>query len=187
MGKRRVRTTEGGFQLRYPDPSLGTIFGNYTVSGKTHKSEKSNNRKCECTCSCGKIRDVPVVQLYTGRSTSCRCVNMGKRLRPFENLYNRFRRVSYKREITCDLTYEEFLESTKITQCHYCTSHIEREPYNNCFKPNSGHNLDRKDNAKGYSKENCVVACKRCNQCRSNQFTYEEWLQIGKLIGSWKK
>ena len=46
----------------------------------------------------------------------------------------------------------------------------------------TAYNLDRKDSIKGYTKENCVVCCKRCNRAKSNLFSYEEWLEIGKFI-----
>jgi hypothetical protein len=35
--------------------------------------------------------------------------------------------------------------------------------------------LDRKDNALGYSVDNCVVCCHRCNDAKSNGYDYEEW------------
>lgn len=44
--------------------------------------------------------------------------------------------------------------------------------------------LDRKDSFEGYSVENCVVCCSRCNQAKSNFFTYEQWVEIGKVIKS---
>jgi hypothetical protein len=36
--------------------------------------------------------------------------------------------------------------------------------------------LDRRDNSLGYVPGNVVVACKRCNYGKSDDFTYEEWL-----------
>lgn len=44
------------------------------------------------------------------------------------------------------------------------------------------YNLDRKDNSKGYSIKNCVVCCTVCNLTRGNRFTYEQFLEIGKLL-----
>lgn len=42
--------------------------------------------------------------------------------------------------------------------------------------------LERKDNEKGYTLENCVLACAICNNAKSNKFTYEEFKKIGKAI-----
>ena len=41
----------------------------------------------------------------------------------------------------------ESLGLTEEEKCHYCGAELR------------GYNLDRKDNTKGYSKENCVVCC----------------------------
>ncbi|MBA7521381.1 hypothetical protein ES705_13488 [subsurface metagenome] len=42
--------------------------------------------------------------------------------------------------------------------------------------------LERKDNEKGYSEENCVLACAICNNAKSDKFTYEEFKEVGKAI-----
>lgn len=40
--------------------------------------------------------------------------------------------------------------------------------------------IDRKDNLKGYSKENCVSCCKRCNRAKDvhNQASFLEWIKL---------
>ena len=60
----------------------------------------------------------------------------------------------------------ESLGLTEEKKCHYCGAELR------------GYNLDRKDNTKGYSKENCVVCCGTCNKARGNWFTYEEFLLL---------
>jgi 5-methylcytosine-specific restriction endonuclease McrA len=42
--------------------------------------------------------------------------------------------------------------------------------------------IDRKDNSKGYIKENIVLACRRCNNIKGDYFTEQEMLEIGKII-----
>lgn len=32
-----------------------------------------------------------------------------------------------------------------------------------------------KDNSLGYSVSNCVVCCHRCNDAKSNGYSYEQW------------
>lgn len=42
--------------------------------------------------------------------------------------------------------------------------------------------LERKDNEKGYSLQNCVLSCAICNNAKSNKFTCEEFKKVGKTI-----
>jgi hypothetical protein len=78
-----------------------------------------------------------------------------------------------------DITYEDFMVFTKVNKCHYCHGAVNWYPHtklNGKEVPGSrSYKLDRKDNKLGYSTENCVVCCKRCNEGKSGDFTYEEW------------
>ena len=80
-------------------------------------------------------------------------------------------------------------------KCHYCgipkdKIHIT---HSQCYSISMRHcnrfSLDRKDNIKGYSKENCVLSCLRCNNIKSNVFSYEEFLEIATkyLKPKWEK
>lgn len=46
---------------------------------------------------------------------------------------------------------------------------------------------DRKDNLKGHSKDNVLPCCTLCNRIRSNKFTVDEMLILGKSISKIKK
>lgn len=82
------------------------------------------------------------------------------------------------------LTYEELLDFVKITRCHYCDDTITWLAHSrkNGVQTSHKYNLDRKDNLKGYTKDNCVVCCTQCNFVKSNRFTYEEMVEIGKTF-----
>lgn len=47
--------------------------------------------------------------------------------------------------------------------------------------------VDRKDGKKEYSPENCLLACYPCNNAKSDIFSYDEFLEIGKVISKVKK
>lgn len=49
--------------------------------------------------------------------------------------------------------------------------------------------IDCKDNYKGYTLDNIVLACRRCNNIKNDFFTYEEMKKIAKeiVIPRWKK
>lgn len=49
-----------------------------------------------------------------------------------------------------------------------------------CEFPSTG--LDRIDNHKGHTIDNCVSCCRECNLARSNNFTFEEMKIIGQSI-----
>lgn len=101
---------------------------------------------------------------------------------PYESIFNSLK--NDWRKVGFSLTYEDFIELVKITKCHYCYSEIERVPYATVegkYKSRA-YFLDRKDNDKGYSVENCVVCCTKCNRARSDKYTYEEWYEMNKYF-----
>jgi len=162
----------------------GKRFGRWIVNKKSPL--KKREIFWTCTCECGTVRDVRGNDLKNGDSTSCGCKRDEKRgqnrLRPYESIYNLILKNPDKHKV--DLTYEQFVKFTEINECSYCKSSVNWSAYD--YKKNgSAYNLDRKDSNLGYSIENCVVSCKRCNRAKNNHFTYEEWVKIGELIQSW--
>src|SRR5208282_1833574 len=77
--------------------------------------------------------------------------------------------------IEMSLTYEDFVEFTKIDKCHYCSCLIVWTPWNAL---STGSHLDRKDNKGGYTKQNCAVCCWPCNELKGNRLTYEEMMLL---------
>ena len=76
-------------------------------------------------------------------------------------------------------------------KCHYCNM-PEKEFMNiwGKFYKTRGKRLevDRKDNNKGYTLENCCLACAICNNAKSNKFTEAEFMKVGRVIKKiWQK
>lgn len=116
------------------------------------------------------------------KATDGRCGKCSHQKRPFESIYRGI--FSDHRRIPVNLTYEEYLEFTKVPDCHYCGDAIPWTPYGTVdgkFKSRA-YFLDRKDNAAAYSKDNCVVCCTDCNKTRSNRFTYEEFYEFSSIL-----
>ena len=74
------------------------------------------------------------------------------------------------------------------TKCHYCG--IEEKDFVLIWgefyggkKRGSVLEVDRKDNRREYQIENCVLACAVCNNAKSDKFTYDEFITVGKAIG----
>ena len=135
-----------------------------------------------CQCDCGEVVERPAGVLVSGWTRSCGCLRKiknrdTKRKKPFSGAYRRLLYYANRSGKTCSITYEDFLEFTKIEVCEYCGDRIKWEPYSVKGEGKSGttYFIDRKDNEIGYEIENCVVCCPRCNWGKSDLFTYEEW------------
>jgi hypothetical protein len=159
---------------------VGRIFEFATVLTKAEKRGGSN--VWWCRCKCGKEYKTKASALLCGRNRGCRTCTNGNLGRPFEGLFRQLLLQCKHHPKLVSLTYEEYLEFTKVKTCHYCKTPIVWNPHGN---QKSGYKLDRKDNSVGYTKANCVVCCARCNRGKGADFTYAEWREIGKVIASW--
>lgn len=84
---------------------------------------------------------------------------------------------------------EDFQKLIDTENCVYCGITIPKviELANNqkLYKKNyRGWTLeiDRKDSNLEYSPDNCVMACYWCNNAKTDEFTHEEFLKVGKVI-----
>jgi len=162
---------------------VGQTFGCWKVIS-LHGKPSSNLHHCQWTCEC----ECGLRKIRTGSNLKksinvrgCHC-GFSHRKRPYEALYNTLLKLAERRNLPVQLSYEEYLEFTQQKECHYCGEPLFWYPYNTM----NGHKLDRKDHRDWYYKENCVVCCPRCNRAKSNHFSYDEWVQIGALIRSWR-
>lgn len=73
-------------------------------------------------------------------------------------------------------------------QCHYCGIpedefyQIWAGPFYGGFKRGRRLEIDRKVNSLGYDIKNCVLACPICNMAKSDNFSYDEFKKVGKVI-----
>ncbi len=156
-----------------PIDLTGKRFGKWTVIEKSVRPPTTSPSKplyWKCRCECGTERVIPAHNLRCKRTLSCGCENA---LPDYKHLYNKFL-LQNKDRIHCSLTFHEFLRFTEEAVCHYCHSPIKWKKHGN----GNAYNLDRKDNHKGYTPENCVVCCARCNFGKSSRFSYAEWYEM---------
>jgi len=175
----KVQRFRLGHNVRGPN-LVGRTFGFTVVLREGARVGKS--KAWICRCKCGVEYIVRATNLLQGRHKGCRTCTNGNLGAPFAYLYRQLLAQCRNHEVS--LTYEDYLEFTKQSQCHYCEENIIWRPHGD---QKSGYKLDRKDNNLGYTKNNCVVCCPRCNWAKSDHFTYDEWLQIGRLIATWRK
>jgi hypothetical protein len=158
----------------------GKTFGNLKVLSRKGKEYKPTLWNCLCVCGTSCVKSGQ--RLRGGEYPSCGCK---LRLRPYEALYNCF--VSQSGRVhDISLSYEDFLVFTKEKFCLYCQSPITWAEFNP-QKFGQNYNLDRVDNSKGYSNDNCIVCCTSCNMRRGDRFTHSQFLEIGDLLRRWRR
>jgi hypothetical protein len=147
----------------------------------------------KCQCECGKETLVRELKLLAGTTKSCGCYK--KTVKPkwtlsegeaAKNLlFNSYIKSAVVRKLSFSLSKETFINLTSKT-CHYCNS----APSKSVKRLHSGRNdknnrsmngdyiyngLDRIDNDKGYTDQNVVTCCWKCNELKKNS-SYEDFL-----------
>lgn len=154
----------------------GEIFGKWTVISLDHV--ENGKTYWLCKCECGKEKSVYKGSLKNGSSKSCGCYNprqLPNGEASLNQLYNNYIQNSKKREIEFALNKEEFSVLTK-QNCFYCG--IKPEQFYKS-RHNSGdytyNGIDRLNSKEGYSIENTVPCCGRCNEAK-NDLNYEDFV-----------
>jgi len=159
-------------------------FGYWTVLNKPTKASRKG-LLWYCRCKCGKERYVLGFDLRKGISTSCGCKN---KLPYGESacrwIFSIYKKQALSRNHVFELTLDQFKIITK-QNCLYCGSKplnvCNREKYS-CSNGNYIYNgIDRKNNNKGYTKENVVPCCKICNSMKSKLSGKEFFDHISKI------
>lgn len=188
-----IRNKNGRYERSAEDLS-GKKFGRLLVLRYNGTVEYSGRMRPSwvCRCSCGNEVIVKSAQLLNGNKRSCNCLknelssirakgNTYRRSKDPEKdlcnyMYKRYKIQATKRGIDFSLTNSEVGCLFKNV-CHYCGT----SPSNICIRPGKSfgsftyNGIDRVDNNKGYTIENCVACCKRCNYSKSN-YTKDDFL-----------
>ena len=119
----------------------------------------------KCRCDCGNVVSVSSRNLNNDVTKSCGCLHRDiVSKEPFRYLFNHLKQTAYKNGNAMALAFEDFLEFTKRTVCHYCGKTIKW--YAHATTKNYRYNLDRMDNSIGYCKDNLAVCCPECNRMK---------------------
>ena len=92
-----------------------------------------------------------------------------------EPAYSRLKSIEVrakKKNMPMELT-QEFLSGLLKSPCVYCLIKCNPE-------------VDRKNNSLGYTMDNCVPACRRCNTIKNDHCSYDEMIKVATLMG-WRQ
>lgn len=158
----------------------------------------NHNITYRCKCICGNLRDVTYSYLQKREDISCGCMNFtsyhgNRKYEPQEASY-RAKATAYKaeaksRQIPFEISIDICVNLLKGI-CYYCgdsPSKVYNVKNKSKLRINQNiskyeilyNGIDRKDNMKGYTDENCVSCCTRCNTAKldSSMEEFKEWLE----------
>lgn len=138
---------------------------------------------------CPELIKVRTCKLESHSGLCFNCSLANRTLRPYESTYNSLLSRHIKRAYPGGpISYEEFLEFTKIGECCYCLTLIQwnkTRVVSATKRQTSCVNLDRLDSDLGYSAGNLVVCCPRCNFFKSSFVSVEAMKEIGPILAKY--
>ena len=137
----------------------GLIFHRLTVLGKSSNKTKWKESIWICQCECGKIKEIIGRSLTRGKTKSCGCLAIEKAIQN-KTTHNHSKTDSYK---SWKAMIQRCNNPNHINYKNYggngitiCDEWLKFENfYNDMGDRPEGKTLDRKDNTKGYYRDNC--------------------------------
>ncbi len=161
----------------------GQRFGRL-VAVKFTGHDKNRHRLWECRCDCGKMVKVNTSSLRSGNTKSCGCLMTDTPITRYPRIYNSWKSMFNRCNYPSHVAYKRY-GGRGISICKEWMRFEEFLDWalKNVYE--DGLTIDRIDNNKGYSPENCRWATKKvqCNNRRNNHFL--EYKGKSKTIGEW--
>lgn len=122
---------------------------------------------------------------HKGSCVKCRpkvTYSRPNKLRPHESRYNLLNKQATRRKGlgAVSLTYDEYLTFVG-KNCEYCEASLDWAKHTGRGIKLPSY-LDRKDNNKLYTKDNCVTCCSTCNRIKGFYLTHEEMKAAMKAV-----
>lgn len=162
------------------------------------KKDKRNRILWLFECECGNLVEFSASDVKLGRKIDCGCGKQERlKLRiqklalnntlpnnegNYNKLYGTYKRGAKHRGYKFLLTKEDFKKFLNDV-CYYCGSEPSFEYTNSKLKNNIliYNGIDRKDNTKDYTIDNCVTACGICNRMKMD-LEYNHFIEKIKQI-----
>lgn len=146
------------------------------------------------SCECGSMVTAPISKVKSGRKRSCGClflevnksfvdtIRKPKGVAAMNDCYAAYMRGAKLRNYEFSLTREEFF-SIIVKPCIYCSDSLTQEKKTRSSTGSFYYTgIDRYDNKKGYTKENSVPCCKKCNRIKTDMSIEELDIQLEKIM-----
>jgi len=145
---------------------VGKKYGKLTVI-KRVKSGSRGQARWLCECDCGIKTTKDGAQIASSHTKSCGCLyKFPPTVASFKKFYEGYQRHADRRGLSFFLSKDKFREITS-QNCHYCNElpkPVSGRKQNNGIYIGNG--IDRVDNKKGYTIDNCVSCCIICNYAK---------------------
>jgi hypothetical protein len=163
----------------------GLTFGRLKVINR-ELNGKNGKTLWNCQCSCGNTKIVQGGSLKNGDIKSCGCLKDEKKLKngeaAFNALYQTYKNRGYRknkksdfiRDLPFELEKNDFREIV-TKNCFYCGLVPSQIKYNSKSKF-IYNGIDRLDSSKGYTIDNSVPCCKKCNRNKWD-YSYKDFLE----------
>jgi 5-methylcytosine-specific restriction endonuclease McrA len=149
------------------------------------RANESGAAKWICECDCGAIKTVTANALRKGHVRSCGCLqkelaSARQRKGVGESLWNTtistYKHGAKRRGHSWELLREQAI-TIMSENCHYCNSrpnNLKVSKWDELLY----NGIDRVDNGKGYTPDNCVTCCRVCNYAKGSMSHAEfiEWV-----------
>lgn len=161
----------------------GQIFGLLSVNGYAFSLNK--RRYWECACACGKLCHVQGTLLTKGATSSCGCLrgeSHGDTDSKEHNAWLAMRKRCSTRKTNRD--YDQYA-GRGIRICDSWMNSYSTFLNDMGRAPSPDHTLDRKDNDKGYYKDNCRWALPKAQANNRSNNVYVKMNGVTKTVTEW--
>lgn len=190
-------------KAKYPDPSIGQVFGLLTCIAVRECKGKNGNWKFRMSCACGNQSLVTKQDLFHSGYVSCGCTRKDAMRGPpgdvsFTGLFDSCKQGAVSRDLLFAITKEQH-RAIVIQPCTYCGK--QPQPYNFYVKVDGSlrrttkparqssvdlawikaNGVDRIDSSIGYVISNCAPCCRTCNLAKA-EMTAAEYIEHCKTV-----
>lgn len=177
---------------------IGMKIGSLTIIEELdeyHPKYKRKSKMYLCKCDCGTFCKKSTATFSSMKSCGCLRIQNAKTLHekgrkarrklfpPGTSSANvalsQYKRSAKIRNIPFLLSDEQFFLISTQEKCYYCGTSEKKAVYSRkTEQPFMCFGIDRIDNSKGYTEENCATCCKICNRAKDvlTKQEFVEWI-----------